>query len=349
LKSAHAHRIEVIDEGTLRLVGEDGHLHEVNRDGTQQSYDEAGSGRSSHGHQITVIDASGPAFAQTRPYVPHTAEARATSVTLNAQSGVSPAPGRPFKVPFLEAKTVETESDNTGHTHKVKVSPHDYWSGTFSLPGDSHNHRVEDWAVTTEAGHTHTISEPTVPQVRTLVPRLVAYEDRLLKSEVQSPFALNMEMNQGWIEATCATGFSEQIVLGFETGGRVQVPPPEERSGTVGLGPKKDPDHFNLSVRQSRVGFDLVVEARVEDEYTGGVPHQAVTARWNLSADTPSSVDFYTEEDGVAEVRIPTDPNQLSYTVEFTTGSVVRTETFELDSLGQQGGYGIDYGIDYGA
>jgi hypothetical protein len=350
IQSSQAHRIEVVSANSLRLVGEDGHEHVVRRGGTQESYDPAGSGRPEHTHAVKQIDASGPAFAQTRPHNPTTAEARKTgNATVDAKAFVSIGPGRTFPVPSLHAQVVQTDSDDTGHVHEVKVSPHDYWSGTFPLPGEDHNHRVEDWSVTAADGHTHTITQPTVPNSRALVPRLVAYEGERLKPSTDSPYALNMEMQQGWIVASCPGGFSQQIVLGFETGGKAHIPSPESRDGIVGLGPKVGADHFFLSTIRARVGSDLRVAARLEDTYTGGVPNEKVTARWNLSASTPPSIDFYTDKDGVADVRIPTDANQTSYTVEFSAAGVTRTQTFELESFGEVGGYGIDYGLDYGS
>lgn len=81
--------------------------------------------------------------------------------TLNAVEGSTIAPGRPAKVPHLKDVTVQTEPDATGHQHEVQLSPHDYWSGNFTLPTETHTHEVEDWVVRPADGHQHVSEKRT--------------------------------------------------------------------------------------------------------------------------------------------------------------------------------------------
>ena len=128
IESQHLRRIETKSEDEVRLVGADGHEHVIYADGAaepeQVSYNEAGSGRSEHTHEIEQVNVEGPVFAQTRSAVP---TSRAGGGTLNVTAGSTIAPGRPARVPNLHAQTVTTDPDSTGHQHEVLLSPHEYW------------------------------------------------------------------------------------------------------------------------------------------------------------------------------------------------------------------------------
>ncbi|MFB6249773.1 MAG: hypothetical protein ABEL97_14520 [Salinibacter sp.] len=108
---------------------------------------------------------------------------------MNATAGSTIAPGRPAKVPRLQTQTVITEPDNTGHQHEVLLSPHEYWSGDFTLPREDHTHQVDDWVVKEAAGHQHVLDKPPIPDNRALIPRLTRYEGKQLLGESESPSA----------------------------------------------------------------------------------------------------------------------------------------------------------------
>ena len=191
IRSQHAHRAEVKSESEVRLVGADGHEHVVEaargEEPRQVAYNEAGSLRSGHEHEITHVQVRGPVFLQTRPAAP---TSNTGGGTLNAVEGSTIAPGRPARVLHLKDVTVQTEPDATGHQHEVQLSPHDYWSGNFTLPTETHTHEVEDRVVQPADGHQHVIDKPAIPESRHLVPRLTRYEGKQLLGEAGSPFVM---------------------------------------------------------------------------------------------------------------------------------------------------------------
>ena len=188
IESQHPHRIEAKSADEVRLVGADGHEHVIHADGYAQpeqvAYSEAGSGRAQHTHDIEQVNVEGPVFAQTRPHAP---TSNTGGGTLDVTAGSTIAPGRPAQVPNLHTETVTTEPDSTEHQHEVLLSPHEYWSGDFVLPGDSHSHVVDDWVVQEAGGHQHVINKPPIPDNRALIPRLTRYEGKQLLEESESP------------------------------------------------------------------------------------------------------------------------------------------------------------------
>lgn len=355
IQSEHPHRIVAEDESAVRLIGADGHEHRValQKEGPAQiGYDAAESGRSNHSHLITPVDANGPVFAATTPEVMYTGQGYTSENGKTSADGFLPvASGRAFPVPHLQAVEVTTDPDQTGHAHTAKVSPHDYWSGSFLLPGDNHSHRVENWSVKKTAGHAHTLPEPDVPEARALVPRLVSYEGDRMFEHSQSPHVLNISIEDGWTVAEVPGGFSGQLVLGFETGRALSVPVPDTDSDrtTIGVGPKEAASQLYVEILQARAGFDIVLRVRAEDSYTGGVPNHRVCAKWTMGG-SDRSVEAYTDETGETLLHVPTEEGTTSYDVEVCgDNGLSQMVHVELDYLGEPGGYGIDYGIDYGA
>ena len=314
----------------------------------QVGYNEAGSGRASHAHEIEHVGAEGPVFAQTRPQVP---TSNTGGGTLNVTDGTSIAPGRPAKVPRLETQTAQTQSDSTGHQHEALVSPHQYWAGDFILPGSGHSHEVEDWVVQESEGHQHVLSKPAIPDNRQLIPRLTRYEGSQLMEESGSPYALNVHVEKGWTVGSVPEGFSGQLLLGIETGGTVR-PPTGTLEGanqpvTLGLGPDAGCDRLRMNVSQAREGAPIILHVRVEDPHTGGIENEKVTLSWDGGANT---LRRYTNERGWVVFEVPTSVGKTTYDLTAQAeGGCSQQRQIELDTLDEVGGYGVGWGVEYGS
>jgi hypothetical protein len=351
--SGHGHRIVPQSETELKLVAGDGHEHVIEavrgEDPTQTGYNSSSTGPGTHTHSINVASVSGPAFAQTRPQAP-------TSNTgggpLSVADKTSIGPGRPVKVPRLEAQTVTTQQTNdVNHAHSVLVSPHDYWSGDFLLVGTDHMHKVRDWVVEESLGHTHVVDKPTIPDTRPLIPRLTKYEnDRLLEAS-NSPYVLNVRIEKGWPVASAPQGFSGQLLLGYDGGSRVE-PPKEflasrDSSTVLGLGPDSGCARLRTDVAEARAGSPIELYVRAEDQYTGGIAGTAVSLSWDGGSRSQTQ---HTDRQGRASYHIPTEAGKNTYTltIEAQNGTT-RQLVVELDVFGERGGYGIDWGDHWGS
>jgi len=352
IESQHPHRIEIKSEEEVRLVGADGHEHVVYADGDappeQVSYSPAGSGRAEHAHSIEQVNVEGPVFAQTRPHAP---TSNTGGGTLNVTAGSSIAPGRPAQVPNLHTETAQTEPDSTGHQHEVLVSPHEYWSGDFILPGEGHTHQVDDWVVQEAGGHQHVIDKPPIPENRALIPRLTRYEGKQLLEESESPFVMNVHIEDGWTVASVPEGLSGQLLLGVETGGVVD-PPTEALEDanepvTLGLGPDAGCDAMRMNVGQARTGAPILLHVRAEDKYSGGLEKEEITLTWDGGS---RSLKRYTNERGWAIFEVPLKDGKTDYTVTATAaGGCSLQRTITIDALEELDGYGVEWGIEYGS
>jgi hypothetical protein len=254
-------------------------------------------------------------------------------------------------VPNLHTETVTTEPDSTGHQHEVLLSPHEYWSGDFTLPGEGHTHQVEDWVVQEAGGHQHVVNKPTIPDNRALIPRLTRYEGKRLLEESESPFVMNVHIDQGWTVASVPEGLSGQLLLGVETGG--EVDPPTEaiedatESVTLGLGPDGGCDNIRMNVGQARAGAPILLHVRAEDKYSGGLEKEEVTLTWDGGS---RSLSRYTNERGWAVFEVPLRDGKVGYTVTATAeGGCSLQRTITIDALEDLDGYGVEWGIEYGS
>lgn len=350
IETTHPHRIVVESETEVVMIGADGHEHMIgvsSGNPTQTGYDEAGSDRSEHVHSIEKRDIEGPVFPQTRSPAPtsHTGGG-----TLNTKGVSSVAANRPVKVPHLAARTVRTNHDSTGHRHEVLVDPHRYWSGDFHLPGHGHSHQVTDWVVETADEHDHTIPQPSIPDARSLIPRLTNYEGQQLLPDSPSPYVINMHVEKGWTVANIPAGSAGQLLVGYEPGGFRKMDErllSESTNRLLGIGPNDPASQIHTEVEDSFPGTPFVLHVRAEDKHTGGVPATDVTVTWDGGG---RSLTQRTNRHGEAEFNIPTVEGQLEYELTITTpNGTTKSITVDLDPIELLDGYGIDYGRDYGS
>ena len=351
IESRHAHRLEIEDERRLRMVASD-HEHVIRR--TREGWtQESGP----HTHDMTAISTRGPASMVTRTARPRTAEPAKTGDTIPGVDGVNERLAWPARHPG----PVQAQTDDGTHAHLV--DPNDYWSGDFVFYGEDHRHNVEDWTVQMSDGtrrrdgHTHPLTKPSIPDYRPLWPLISRHEGTKLREETGNPYVANLRIEDGWTVAYNEEGFSEELVLRYDTGDRREVPRPEIGDGdAVGLGPDTGATSIAITeVIEAYVGPDLVFKVRAEDEWTGGVEGEQI----HVTHDQGGDVTVYTGEDGRALVRMPTpDSSSTGQNITYTiTAEIIQdgspvastTEDIEVEFIGEvDSGYGYDYGMDWG-
>lgn len=342
IESDHPHKITVVDENTVALEGSD-HTHHVNYLGEQLGF--MGSG--THTHDITRHDYSGAMFPVTTSSNANTALGTSTG-TQTASGGFA---GNRFAIPTVSLRPVTVEIDE----HKTVVSPHDFWRGTFSLVAEDHSHQVTDWEVEEVFGHTHAISRPIPPATRPLVPRLSNYEGQQLLSSIQSPYVLDLQIENGWVVGRVDGGFSEELRLFYETGELREVPyeqflrqHTEDTALQIGITPALEPAHIHTEVVKAAPQREVVLRVRVEDKHTGGIAGEEVTATWDNNSGQAVQMTHRVDCCGAAVFRIPVD-SQASILISLSSGEVNTAVDVPLqDSQDITGSYGFNYGMSYG-
>jgi len=345
IESRHAHRIEIESEAKLRLVAS-GHEHVIRR--TEEGWaQESGP----HQHAMTAISTKGPASMSTRPARPRTGEPAETGDTVSGVDGTNERLAWPAHYP--EAALAET--GDGAHSHLV--DPHDYWSGNFYLYGEDHRHEVTGWSVEPAQNHTHSLAKPQVPGHRPLWPSISRHEGAKLREETGNPYVANLRIKDGWTVAHVPEGFSEELVLRYDTGSTREIPRlPATDGDAIGLGPGAEATTVALTnVVDAYVGADLILTVRAEDDWTGGISGEKI----RVSHDRGGETIVYTGDDGRATAHLPTpdaDPGASTalYTITLELmddGSVIATSTedVELEFVGEiDRGYGYDFGYNYG-
>lgn len=347
IESRHAHRIEVEDKERLRLVASD-HEHVIRRTLNGWTW-ESGP----HTHSMEEIPADGPASMVTRGPRPRTGEPAKTGDTMTGKDAANERLAWPVRYPG----PARAQTDDGVHSHLV--DPNDYWSGNFFFYGENHRHEVADWTVQEAAGHDHPLTKPPIPDYRPLWPLISRHEGTKLREETGNPYVANLRIKDGWTVAHLPEGFSEELVVRYDTGDRREVPRPKMEEGdVVGLGPDAEATSVAITeVIEAYVGPDLVFKVRAEDDWTGGVSGKKIRVSHNYDGGAETFV--YTGEDGRAVVRLPTPGSEpassnVTYTITaeiMEDGSPVAStvEDIEVQYIGEiDTGYGYDYGYDYG-
>ena len=290
----------------------------------------------SSGESVNLIEISGPAGSFVDVVALRTAPAAATA-EVSRNAGVYAV-----EVPFLRPVMVETLPDSEDHEHSQLVAPENYWDGSFVLIGEDHNHIVVDGQPQMAAGHTHTLETPTRPDNAPLYPQVRSIEDEVVNPSTSNPHVLEMRVEQGWTVARVPGGIPGYLLLTFPEG-ETSVEAPPADTGLFGLTPPLPADHIHVDVRRRRAGYPLIIDVRVEDENTGGIPYANLELEW-MQDGANHRVTKITSFSGAASFEIPTDRMQSSLILHFAAEGVTKSQTVDLLGFGEPGGYGFDYG-----
>jgi len=334
--SDHPHRIEVIDETTLKFIASD-HEHTATR--TEEGFGLDGP----HDHKMFPADVSGPCFPRTRPGIPTTSQ-ESFGETIPPDTKPDGWEHMPLPVPILDQVEAETDDGE----HKTAVDPFDYWSGDFVFVGDNHVHRVVDYTVREADGHSHPFTEPTPPADRGLIPHFNSIGGVRLAAPEDHAYALNLSIEEGWLVGSSPEPLSPLLELVFDRSSTFGLPRlPGEAGDVIGIGPDLDPSRISLRHEgQAIAGSPTQIRLAVLDAEGALQPHEPVV----LATNSGDRFERMTDSAGRADVFVtpPAGIGTLRVTAELKSDASV-SNALEIGVFDEEGvGYGMSYGIDYG-